>query len=195
MADTACDRLTGLAAELRQTIAEFTPREALKNLRAVSKCWDEVATPILFSEFTYRLHTPPAEWSARVNFGKGGLVKKLNLTAIGFEPWNQVEHEDRVTPGARKDEPEHDNEYLRKAYAAYHSIRKDHLELFRKQECLKNLASLLQSMTNLVEVKLSGDCWAMHKFYPYSKGYNYCKLLGCNPGLPVDEFKNDECLN
>ncbi|KAI4271153.1 MAG: hypothetical protein LQ337_006208 [Flavoplaca oasis] len=195
MADTACDRLTGLPAELRQTIADSIPREALKNLRVVSKCWNEVATPIIFSEFTYRIHTTPAEWASRIKFERGALVKKLNLTTIEFEAWDRESYEDRLTHSARRAEPEHRHKYLRKAYAAYQKIRRDHLELLRKRDCLDNLASLLESMTNIVEVKLTGDCRAIHEFYPYSKEYNHCKLLGCNPDPPVDKFRNHKCLN
>ncbi|KAL9627927.1 MAG: hypothetical protein Q9204_006231 [Flavoplaca sp. TL-2023a] len=195
MADTACDRLTGLPAELRQTIAEFTPREALKNLRVVSKCWDEVATPILFSEFTYRIHTTPAEWSARIKFERGALVKKLNLTTIEFEAWDHEDYEHLVTPRTQDDEAEHRDEILRKAWAVYQTIRNDHMKLLRRPDCLANLTSLMASMTNLLEVKLTGDCRAIHEFYPYSKGYNHCKLLGCDPGPPADKFRNHKCLN
>ncbi|KAL8885553.1 MAG: hypothetical protein Q9215_006607 [Flavoplaca cf. flavocitrina] len=195
MTDNACDRLTGLPAELRQAIAEFTPREALKNLRAVSKCWNEVATPIFFSEFTYRIHTTPAEWSVRVKFDKGALVKKLNLTTIEFEALDREQYEHLMSPRTRNDQPEQRDEILRKAYSVYWKIRNSHVELLRRPDCLANLTSLMASMTNLMEVNLTGDCRAIHEFYPYSKGYNHCKMLGCDPGLPADKFRNHKCLN
>ncbi|KAL9032203.1 MAG: hypothetical protein Q9180_006633 [Flavoplaca navasiana] len=195
MADTACDRLSGLSAELRQTIANSIPREALKNLRVVSKCWNEVATPTLFSEFTYRIHTTPAEWSARVNFEKGDLVKKLNLTMIEFRDWDSEDYEHRVTPGARDDVPEHRDEPLRKAYAIYQRMRNDHMELLRKPDCLESLISLLESMKNLREVRLTGDYRAVYEFYPYSKEYGHCDLLDCHPSSPADLVGYHPCLD
>ena len=195
MADTACDHLNKLPAELRQTIADFIPREALKNLRIVSKCWNEVATPILFSEFTYRIHTKPDEWFARVKFEKGALVKKFNLTTIEFKDWDCEDYGDLVMSGGRDDEPEHRDGPLRKAYATYQRMRNDHMELLRKPDCLENLMSLLESMKNLREVRLTGDHRAVYEFYPYSEEYDHCDLLDCHPSSPADWVGYHPCLD
>ncbi|KAL8845371.1 MAG: hypothetical protein Q9176_000007 [Flavoplaca citrina] len=195
MADTACDHQTKLPAELRQTIADHIPREALKNLRLVSKCRNEVVTPILFSEFTYLLHTKPDEWLARVKFERGALVKKLNLTTIEFKDWDCEDYEDLVTPGGRDEEPEHRHGPLRKAYAIYQRMRNDHMELLRKPDCLENLMTLLESMKNLREVRLTGDHRAVYEFYPYSEAYGHCDLLDCHPSSPADWVGYHPCLD
>ncbi|KAL8848651.1 MAG: hypothetical protein Q9221_006325 [Calogaya cf. arnoldii] len=97
MADVNCDRLSGLAPELRDIISElisesFTKND-LKKLRRVPKRWNECATPMLFSELTFRMHMTPAEWAKRVEFKMGAFVKTLYVTTIEFEDMDYEEYQ------------------------------------------------------------------------------------------------------
>ncbi|KAI4273059.1 MAG: hypothetical protein L6R38_006448 [Xanthoria sp. 2 TBL-2021] len=155
------DRLTGLAPELRRTIAEYSTKDDLINLRVVSKSWKEVATPILFSELTFRIHTTPAEWAARVKFDMGVFVKTFYVTTIEFEDLDYSEYEERIC--GEDSCPVGEIQHLQQGFATYEKLRKDHVEMMAEPHCLAYLSVLLDSMTNLQKVKLTGDFRAVYQ--------------------------------
>lgn len=160
-ANNGRDRLTDLAPELRRMIAEVTTRDDLKNLRVVSKPWNEIATPILFSALTFRIHTTPAEWAARVKFGMGVFVKTFYVTTIEFEDLDYPEYGEQICgeDSCHVDEIQR----LQEGFATYEKLRKDHVEMMAGRHCLAYLSVLLDSMTNLQEVKLTGDFRAVYQ--------------------------------
>ncbi|KAL8752993.1 MAG: hypothetical protein Q9199_005360 [Rusavskia elegans] len=161
MADLNRDRLTGLASELRRTIAEYSTKDDLINLRVVSKSWNEVAKPILFSELTFRIHTTPAEWAARVKFDMGVFVKTFYVTTIEFEDLDYSEYEERICgeDGCPVDETQR----LQQGFATYEKLRRGHEEMMAERHGLDYLTVLLDSMTNLQKVKLTGDFRAVYQ--------------------------------
>ncbi|KAI4228548.1 MAG: hypothetical protein L6R36_001585 [Xanthoria steineri] len=162
MANANRDRLTGLAPELRRMIAEVTARDDLKSLRQVSKSWRDIATPILFSKLTFRMHTTPEEWSKRVRFEMGVFVKTFTLTTIEYDILSFEEYRNCIEQihGAGSD-VQHSYQHLRQGFAWYLRCRDDHNELLVQQHCLAHLTVLLNSMTTLQRVKLTGDYLAV----------------------------------
>ncbi|KAI4256843.1 MAG: hypothetical protein L6R42_006003 [Xanthoria sp. 1 TBL-2021] len=154
------DRLTDLTPELRRMIAEFTIRDDLKNLRVVSKFWNDVATPILFSALSFRMHTTPAEWSERVKFDKGAFVKTFYVKTIEFEDLDYSEYEERIC--GEDSCPVDEIQHLQQRFATYKKLREDHVEMMAERHCLAYLTVLLDSMTNLHKVKLTGDFRAVY---------------------------------
>ncbi|CAO1597026.1 hypothetical protein XANCAGTX0491_000856 [Xanthoria calcicola] len=163
MANANRDRLTGLAPELRRMIAEFAVRDDLKSLRQVSKSWNDVATPILFSEFTFRMHTTPEEWSKRVRFEMGAFVKTFTVTTIEYEDLDFEDYKERVEEiHGGGGGVQHSVQQLRQGFASYKQCRRDHMELLEERHCLAYLTILLNSMTNLRKVKLTADNLAVN---------------------------------
>ena len=139
-------------------IAGFTVRDDLKSLRQVSKSWKDVATPILFSELTFRMHTTPEEWSKRVRFEMGAFVKTFTVTTIEYEDLDFEEYKECLEEihGGGGD-VQHSVQHLRQGFASYKQCRSDHMELLEERHCLAYLTILLNPLINLRKVKLTGD--------------------------------------
>ncbi|KAI4109871.1 MAG: hypothetical protein LQ339_001655 [Xanthoria mediterranea] len=169
MANANLDRLTGLAPELHCMIAKFTVRDDLKSLRQVSKCWNDAATPVLFREFAFRMHTTPEEWSKRIRFEKGAFVKTFTVTTIVYERLNFGEYKARRLPNNIRhasSNVQHSLEHPKQEFASYKQCRDDHMELLAERHCLAYLTVLLDSMKNLQKVKLTGDYLAVNQRNP-----------------------------
>lgn len=169
MANANRDRLRGLAPELHCMIAEFTVRDGLRSLRQVSKCWNAAATPVLFREFAFRIHTTPEEWSKRIRFELGAFVKTFTVTTIEYERLNFGEYKARRLPNNIRhasSNVQHGLEHPRQGFASYKQCRDDHMELLAERHCLAYLSVLLDSMKNFQKVKLTGDCLAVNQRNP-----------------------------
>ncbi|KAL8646444.1 MAG: hypothetical protein Q9226_006855 [Calogaya cf. arnoldii] len=149
------DRITGLPAELCLTIAEYNTKDDLKNLRVVSKSWNEIGSRLLFTNLTVRMHMTPAEWAERINPTICASVKTLCVTTIEFGDMDDAEYQVWLDDEFGLDlcDPQH----LQQAIATYKQFREVHLEMLAAGQCLAYLTELLNNMTNLEKVKLTGD--------------------------------------
>ncbi|KAL8768826.1 MAG: hypothetical protein Q9209_005007 [Squamulea sp. 1 TL-2023] len=181
MAKMERDLLSGLPPELRRLIGELTKREDLKSLRTVSKSWNDVATPILFSQFSFRLHMTETEWAQRPKFVSGSLVTTLYVTTIEYEDLNWHEYNNNLDYDHPLGEnPVGDRRHVKQAFATYRKLRKNHRKALEQRHCLAYLTSLLSLMANLRKVVLTGDNNAVHKNHPFAKEYDHCSLPDCD---------------
>ncbi|KAL8670799.1 MAG: hypothetical protein Q9168_004679 [Polycauliona sp. 1 TL-2023] len=160
MADITRDRLTGLAPELRHMIAGSFSRKELKALRLISKAWNDTATPIVFSELTYRLHTTPDQWKKWVKFEKGAMVKTLYIKSTQYQIFSRSDLASLTNLCASGDfNTVANQQHPRPA-----------IEIQRQR--LVQLSSLIGGMTNLRNVKLTGD--SHHDFCENHARNEYC---------------------